>query len=108
MQSMRCRKLNLLTVLVDVLPHFGQRVADSCVGAEQLVVLAGIPLLQARQLGRDSLEQTNDDANGSLLHVIAELVDSLLVHHTVVAVELHLLPDGKKDGGQHEDLWPVL
>jgi len=96
------------TIFVDVASDLGQRVADGWVRAKNVVVLGSVPLLKAGQLGGDSLEEADDDTDWSGLHVIAELVDSLLIRNTVVAVELHLLPDGKKDGGQHEDLWPVL
>ena len=85
-----------------------QSVTDSRVGAEELVVLSSVPLLKTRQLGGDGLEEANDDTDRRGLHVIAELVDGLLIRDTVVAVELHLLPDGEKNGSQHEDRGPVL
>ena len=96
------------TIFVDVTSDLGQRIADSWVRAKNVVVLGSVPLLEARKLGGDGLEEANDDTDRSGLHVITELVDSLLVRNAVVAVELHLLPDGQENGGQHEDGWPVL
>ena len=68
----------------------------------------GLPLRKGGELLRDGVEQANDDTNWRRLHVGAELVDGSGVWYTIVAVELHLLPYREKDGGKHEDCWPVL
>lgn len=75
---------------------------------EQLAVASGIPLSESGQLLRNSVEQADDDADRNGLHVGAELVDRDGIRHTVVAIELHLLPDGQENGRQHEDGGPVL
>nr|POE47236.1 hypothetical protein CFP56_00568 [Quercus suber] len=104
----RERDQSRLTIFVHVTLDLGQGVTDGGVGVEKVVVFARVPLLEAGQLGGDGLEEADDDADGRRLHVLAELVDGLLVRDAVVAVELHLLPDGEQDGGEHEDGGPVL
>ena len=88
--------------------HFGHGVADGDVVVQQLPVAASIPLGEGRKLLGDGVEETDDDADRCCLHVVAELVDGGLVRNAVVAVELHLFPDSKQDGGEHEDCGPVL
>lgn len=88
-------KVSRLTIFVDVTSDLGQRIADSWVGAKNVVVLGSVPLLEAGQLGGDGLEEADDDTDWGGLHVITELVDSLLIRNAVVAVELHLFPDGQ-------------
>lgn len=87
---------------------FGHCVANGGVGSQQVVVLPGVPLGEAGELLADGAEEADDDTDRSALHVIAELPDGLLVGYAVVAIELHELPDGKKNGSKHEDGWPVL
>ena len=51
------------TIFVDVASDLGQGVADSWVRAKNVVVLGGVPLLEAGQLGGDSLEEADDNTN---------------------------------------------
>lgn len=97
-----------LTMLEDMLSNFGHGLADGNVIIKQLTVPASIPLREGGQLLRDGVEEANNDTNRSRLHVITELVNSDGVRHTVVAVELDLLPDSQEDRSQHEDGRPVL
>ena len=62
--------IKLLTVFGDVRADLGHGVTDGWIGVEELVVLAGIPLGKRRQLLRDGREETDDDADGSGLHVV--------------------------------------
>lgn len=95
-------------MLDDVLADLGHGLADGDVVVQQVAVLGGVPVHEGGQLLGDGVEQADNDADGSGLHVAAELVDGSGIGHAVVAVELHLLPDGKQDGSQHEDGGPVL
>lgn len=94
-------------MLLDVRPHFSHGVANGFVIVESRGVLAGVPLHEAGELLADGLEETDNNTNGSALHVVAELLDLLLIRLAVMAVELHQLPDGKQDRGNHEDGRPV-
>lgn len=73
-----------------------------------MVVLPRVPFLQTGQLGGDGLEEANNHTDRRGLHVFAKLVDSALVRYAVVAVELHLFPDGQENGGKHENCRPIL
>lgn len=91
-----------------MLSHFSHSLADGDVVVKKVAVLAGVPVGEGRELLGDGVEETNNDSNRGCLHVGAELVHSDGVGDTVVAVELHLLPHGEQDGGNHEDGRPVL
>ena len=69
---------------------------------------SGLPLSESRQLLGDGMEETDDDTDGSGLHIVAELVDGSGVWNTVTRIELHLFPDSQENGGEHEDRGPVL
>lgn len=95
-------------MLEDVLPDFGHGLAHCNVVVEQLTVARAVPVGKGRQLLGDGVEQSGDDANRGRLHVAAELLDCDGVRDSVVAVKLHLFPDGEQDTGEHEDGRPVL
>lgn len=103
----------------------GHSLADIRIGGKQLVVLAGLPIGESGQFLGNGLEKPDDDTNRGRLHVVAELVDSrdilkdILVkvdpqkyngsyRNTVMAVELHFLPNSKEDRSEDEDGRPVL
>ena len=52
-----------------------------------MMVLSRFPLLERRQLLRDSGEEANNDTNGRGFHVVAKLVHNLLVLFLVSDVE---------------------
>ena len=95
-------------MLNDVLPHFGHGLTDGHVVVENVSVLLSIPVDEVGELLGNGVEEANDNTDRCRFHVLAELVDRNRIGHAVVAVELHLLPDGKKNGRQHEDGGPVL
>jgi len=97
-----------LTMLCDMFPHFGHSLTDGDIVVEELTVSSRLPFREGRELLGDGVEETNNDTDGGCLHVVAELVDSSSVGDSVVAIELHLFPDGEKDGGDHEYGGPVL
>ena len=41
-------RLGALTIFADMLPHLRQRFANRRIGVEQMMVLPGVPLLEAR------------------------------------------------------------
>lgn len=88
--------------------HFCHGITDRGVVVEELPVPSCIPFGEGRKLLGDGVEETDNDTHWSSFHVTAELVNRSLIRHTVVAVELHLFPDSKEDGGKHEDSWPIL
>ena len=89
-------------------PNLGHSITDGLVGVQDMMMLAGIPLHKGGELGAHGLEKTNNNTDGSALHLGAELLDGVLVGNTVVAVKLHLLPDEQENDGEHEDGGPVL
>ncbi|KAI6775325.1 hypothetical protein HG530_002083 [Fusarium avenaceum] len=91
-----------------MLSYFSHSLANRGVVVKKVTVLAGIPVGEGGELLGDGVEETHNNTNRCCLHVGTELVDSDRVGDTVVAVELHLLPDGQEDGGNHEDGRPVL
>jgi hypothetical protein len=64
------------TVLSDMLAHFGHGVAHVNIGVQQMVVLVRFPVREWRKLLRDGLEETNNNTNGSGLHIIAKFFSS--------------------------------
>lgn len=88
--------------------HFGHGITNCDIVVEELAMTSGIPFSEGRKFLRDGVEEANDDTHGSGFHVVAELVHRSLIRDTVMAIELHLFPDGKEDGGEHEDGGPVL
>jgi len=95
-------------MLRNMLFHFSHGFAYSDVVVQELTVSSSIPFSEGRKLLGDGVEETNNDTHWCGLHVATELVDSSGVRNTVVAVELHFFPDGKEDGGEHENCGPVL
>lgn len=95
-------------MLGHMFPHFGHRITHCNVVVEELSVSAGIPIREGWKLLRDGVEETNDDTNGGGLHVGTEFVDGSSVWNPVMAIELHLFPNSKENGGNHEDGGPVL
>ena len=68
-------------------PYFGQRVTGRRVRIQGRMVLVCIPFLERWELLRDSLEETDNHANRSRLHVIAELVnDSSILENYQIRV----------------------
>lgn len=59
-----------------MLTDFGHSAAHIRVRVEQVVVLLRLPVRKCGQLLRDGLEQANNNANRSGLHVGAEFVHS--------------------------------
>ena len=98
----------MLTMLGYVSSHFSHRLADCNVVVEKLTMSASVPIGESRKFLAYGVEETHNDTNWSGLHIAAELVDSSSVGYTVVAVELHLFPNSKEDGGNHKNRWPVL
>ena len=80
-----------------MIADFTHGVADLGIRCQESMVLVGIPIDDCRQLLRDSLEEANDHTYWCSLHVVAEFVDSGVVRHTIVAIELHALPHGEQD-----------
>lgn len=95
-------------MLGNMFPHFSHGLTDGDVVVEKLAVSSSLPFGEGGKLLRDSMEETDDDADRSCLHVVAELGDSSGVGYTVMAIKLHLFPDSEEDGGDHEDRRPVL
>ena len=114
-----------------MLTDFGHSAAHVRVRVEQVVVLLRLPVRKCGQLLRDGLEQANNNANRSGLHVGAEFVHSRRIlkekkkkiHELpynnwrnggsayrcpIVRVKLHLFPHSQQDTGQDEDDRPVL
>ena len=92
----------------DMFSHFSHGLTDGDVVVEKLTVSSGLPFSEGRKLLGDGVEETDNDTNWGGLHVVAELVYGGLVGDTVMAVELHLFPDGEENGGDHEDRRPIL
>lgn len=97
-----------LTMLDDMLPHFGHGITDRSIVVKQVAVLTGVPVGEGGKLLRDGVEETHNNTNRGGFHVAAELVHRHRVRDTVVAVELHLFPHGEENRGQEEDGGPVL
>lgn len=95
-------------MLGDMFPHFRHRLTDGNVVVEKLAMPPCFPLSEGRKLLRDGVEETDNDTNWSCFHVIAELVNGRSIRDTVMAVKLHLFPDGEEDRGDHENRGPVL
>lgn len=57
-----------------MLTNFRHRLTNVRVRVEEMMMLAGVPLGERRQLLRDGLEKAHDDPDRSRLHVIAELL----------------------------------
>jgi len=55
-----------------------------------------VPFNERWQLLGNSLEETNYNANGGGLHIVAELIHGSVVRDTVVAVELHALQTARR------------
>jgi len=88
--------------------HFRHGITDSDIVVEELTMSSCIPFSERGKLLGDGVEETNDDTDWGSFHVVAELVNSSRIGNTVVAIELHLFPDSKEDGGKHEDRGPVF
>lgn len=67
------------TILGHMAPYLRHRVADGAIGAEQLMMLPRVPLVESWEFLRDSGEETDDHSNGDGLHIVAELVHCSLV-----------------------------
>lgn len=93
-----------------MLANLGHGVANIWIRKQQVVVLLCFPIGESGEFLRNCLEQTNDDSDRDILHVIAELLHSsrilprcqyfnlskqcLIATHrcAVMAVELHFFP----------------
>jgi len=95
-------------MLYHMILHFRHGITDGDIIVEELAMTSCVPFGEGRKLLGDGVEEANDHTHGSGFHVVAELVHCSLIGDTVVAVELHLFPDGKEDGCKHEDCRPVL
>jgi len=101
-----CLEVGLM--LCHMIPHFSHGITNSDVVVEELTMSSCLPLSECWKLLGDGVEKTNNHTDRSGLHIVTELVDDSRIGNTVVAVELHLLPDGKKNRSEHEDRRPVL
>lgn len=74
-----------------MLTDFGHSAAHVRVRVEQVVVLLRLPVRKCGQLLRDGLEQANNNANWSGLHVGAEFVHSRRILVKKKYISFHII-----------------